>query len=449
MNKKTYVSFFIAIFGIFSLIIGITYALFISGNTSNEVQVIKTGSLNLTLTESGDIELLDLVALTDEEGLTQDSYYEFDLTNNGDIDANYKVYLMDDADKIIEYTGTLLDDKYIRFSIEVNNLKYGVMSLEEVNRLLNEKKLQVGQTDNYKLRLWLNFDALTEDEIASMEGQSIFLKLKITAEQVFKTQYPLLADKIMEQGVVTTGSGLYASTDTNSGKPTYYYKGAVENNYVSFAGYTWRVIRINEDGTVRLIMEDGINNTAYYAFNLTNNEYKYMYYSESNVDGGAMKRLEDWYDDKLSSYDSLIATSTYCEQAKVKYGSDATSGNATMELYDNYTSDFRCKTDENEKGIVNSKIGLVSIDELLHAGGIFYTNNDYYLVNGQWFWTISPSGFDSNTNYARAWYASLDGNVDRSGVINVNVLRSVISLKAGTLVSGRGTSDNPWIVKNS
>ena len=27
---------------------------------------------------------------------------------------------------------------------------------------------------------------------------------------------------------------------------------AVKNNYVSFAGFTWRIVRINEDGTIRI-----------------------------------------------------------------------------------------------------------------------------------------------------------------------------------------------------
>ena len=34
---------------------------------------------------------------------------------------------------------------------------------------------------------------------------------------------------------------------------SYYYRGAVKNNYVSFAGFTWRIIRRNGDGSVRLI----------------------------------------------------------------------------------------------------------------------------------------------------------------------------------------------------
>jgi len=45
--------------------------------------------------------------------------------------------------------------------------------------------------------------------------------------------------------------GLYATTDDDG--TTYFYRGAVKNNYVSFGGYIWRVIRINGNGTIRMI----------------------------------------------------------------------------------------------------------------------------------------------------------------------------------------------------
>ena len=34
---------------------------------------------------------------------------------------------------------------------------------------------------------------------------------------------------------------------------TYYFRGNVENNYVKFANYYWRIIRINGDGTIRIV----------------------------------------------------------------------------------------------------------------------------------------------------------------------------------------------------
>ena len=45
--------------------------------------------------------------------------------------------------------------------------------------------------------------------------------------------------------------GLYATQDDVG--ESYYYRGNVKNNYVSFAGYIWRIVRVNGNGSVRLI----------------------------------------------------------------------------------------------------------------------------------------------------------------------------------------------------
>ena len=51
-----------------------------------------------------------------------------------------------------------------------------------------------------------------------------------------------------------TKYGYLCSTSDDYGT-TYYYRGKVSNNYVKFAGYYWRIVRINGDGTIRLIYD--------------------------------------------------------------------------------------------------------------------------------------------------------------------------------------------------
>ena len=55
--------------------------------------------------------------------------------------------------------------------------------------------------------------------------------------------------KIKEANVAA--AGIYKAEDDYG--DSYYYRGKVTNNYVSFAGYIWRIIRINGDGSIRLI----------------------------------------------------------------------------------------------------------------------------------------------------------------------------------------------------
>ena len=281
---------------------------------------------------------------------------------------------------------------------------------------------------------------------------------EITCEFVFRDTQTL-ANKILSSNTLITDtptlttssnntsdkSGLYSSTATNTGKPTYYFRGNVENNYVSFAGQTWRIVRINEDGTVRIVMQDGINSNANIAFNSNYNNYTYMYYTNSQ----AKTTLESWYQTNIGSKADLaknVASGAYyCEQAKAKYEDGATSGSATMTTYNKYTPDFKCSSDGNGKGVVSANVGLLSYDEVLYAGGYYgKSNNSYYLYNNTYFWTMSPAGFASGRSLV--WDVYTSGNIDNYYVNGTYAVRAVLNLTDDTLATGSGTSSDPFVV---
>ena len=249
----------------------------------------------------------------------------------------------------------------------------------------------------------------------------------------------------------TDASGLYVSTDTNTGKPTYYFRGNVENNYVKFAGFTWRIVRINEDGTIRIIMQDGINGDAQYQFNSNNNNYTYMYYTNNS---NAKIQLESWYQTNIGSKSDLaknVASGAYyCEQAKAKYKDSCTSGSATMTTYSKYTPDFKCSSDGNGKGVVNASVGLLTYDEVVYAGGYYNQNNsNYYLYNSAICWlTMSPAGF-AYGSYSLVWVVNKTGIINVRDVIGLDErLRAVLNLTSDTQISdGDGTKENPFVVE--
>ena len=270
---------------------------------------------------------------------------------------------------------------------------------------------------------------------------------------IFGKQYSV----IQKEPTLTTSSnnssdasGLYVSTATNTGDPTYYFRGNVENNYVSFAGQTWRIVRINEDGTIRIIMQDGINNNATYKFNSNNNNYTYMYYSNSE----AKTVLENWYQINVGSKANLIKNivsgNYYCEQIKVKYHSSYTTGQSSVPIYQEYEPNFKCETDGNGKGMVNSNVGLITYDEMVYTGGYYYIeNNKYFLFNGFYSWTMSPSGVAA-TSGTKVWgiYDHDIANVKNGCYVSSGLtLRPVINLKSDVKVSGTGTNSDPFVVE--
>ena len=290
---------------------------------------------------------------------------------------------------------------------------------------------------------------LLNNNLALKDGNSLNQEVSI---------YRVLSKAILEDNKLITAtptlttssnntndaSGLYSSTATNTGEPTYYFRGNVTNNYVKFAGFTWRIVRINEDGTVRLIMQDGINNNTNYQFNSNYNNYTYMYYTNSN----AKTTLENWYQTNIGSKADLaknVASGNYyCEQAKQKRADSYTSGSATMTTYNKYTPDFKCESDGNGKGIVNASVGLLNYDEVAYAGGYPYSNNNsYYLYNSaiDW-WTMSPASFSGS--YSCVWYISTSGSNYDHHIYDTYHLRAVLNLTANTQIIGNGTSSNPY-----
>ena len=238
-------------------------------------------------------------------------------------------------------------------------------------------------------------------------------------------------------------SGLYKSTDTNSGNPTYYFRGNVINNFVSFAGFKWKVIRINENGTIRMILDGNIGSTAYQS---VYDSYEKMYYSNGSL---AKEKIDDWYRTNIldKGYDSYVATGLFCEQAKVKYLDRFSSGKASTVVYTEYKPNFRCETDGNGKGILHSKVGLVSYDEVIHAGGYYGKGNtSFYLQGRSGGWMISP---DCTVTNARVWAFDGGGIMHGSNVEVSEILSPVINLKANVVVSGLGTSSKPYVVQTN
>ena len=263
------------------------------------------------------------------------------------------------------------------------------------------------------------------------------------------------------------GQGLYyTSTNTEDNKVTYYFRGAVENNYVSFANNIWRIIRINEDGSVRLIKQDSI---GYSTFNSTPSGNAYVGYmygtadattyeaTHANTNSSTIKTaIDTWYSANLSTYSSYLADAGFCGDRSVASGTGigtaTTYYGARNRLSTNKTPQFKCPqtndlytTATSTKGnkALDYPIGLITADEVAYAGGVYASyNEEYYLRD--WYWTMSPY-------YAAS--VAYEFEIQRGSITNEDVHRSrsvlpVINLKSTTqVVSGDGTKTNPYIIK--
>ena len=274
--------------------------------------------------------------------------------------------------------------------------------------------------------------------------------------------------------------GVYAVSDEMYGGTSYYWRGAVTNNYVKFGGFCWRIVRINGDGSMRLIYDGttchangevttdsiAVSNVAYNTM-YDKSEYVGWTYVEGKQrpeirsaikQSNAKNKIEEWYNTNLASYSSKIADGKFCNardvgEAPLSWGSGyvttwSSTGNKFAYIGIQKRTDSSPSLSCNKDDIYTLKIGLLTLDDVIYAGGI-KSNNLYYLYNGQKYWTISPSQW--NGTIARVFSINENGFITNGddGVTDINVgIRPVINLKSDITVSGGdGTQSNPYVVQ--
>ena len=92
---------------------------------------------------------------------------------------------------------------------------------------------------------------------------------------------------------------------------SYYYRGAVKNNYVSFAGFIWRIIRRNGDGSVRMIYSGKSTSDTGDAVTIGNSQFNSKYWDPTYV---GYKYNEDFSlheSNETTGYDWFTNTTKY------------------------------------------------------------------------------------------------------------------------------------------
>jgi len=226
--------------------------------------------------------------------------------------------------------------------------------------------------------------------------------------------------------------GLIESSDDYG--TSYYFRGNVANNYVVFAGLSWRIVKINGDGTIKLVLDELINNNIQY--------YKNEEFDLNFINSNIYEELTSWYNENLNPYDHFIANYKYCMDGT----SDNYGYSALTRIYTNHDPIFQCLGETS-----TLKIGLLTADEVALAGAIKNVNNQkYYLYNenitGGW-WTLSPA---KNNN---GHYSFIE--ISKTGSMNEGTTgtlfrgnRPVINLVKKTTVTGTGTPEDPYVVNN-
>ena len=274
---------------------------------------------------------------------------------------------------------------------------------------------------------------------------------------------------------------------------SYYYRGNVTNNYVKFAGFYWRIIRINGDGTVRVIYDgtsahanserstDRQIGTSAFNDKYGDNAYVgYMYgktgastYAEThaNTNNSTIKTyLDTWYENNIkgTTNEQYIADNIFCNDRSFASNNSGTGAGRSNTNYrwlnfaDNANNNkmmltcpqkndaFTVNDTSKGNGALTYGVGLVAIDEVVLAGGWASYNSNYYLYSGLSYWTMSPSnntGVKSlrRTNERLVNSLGIADSDDYSRNVDYTYgARPVFNLKSEVLLQGTGTASDPY-----
>lgn len=333
---------------------------------------------------------------------------------------------------------------------------------------------------------FLCFIALMMGLLASYANSALILR-KINAPIVYdnKNFEEYLVDLILKETPKTNPaeSGLF--TDSDDEGTSYYFRGLVNNNYVEFANLTWRVVRINGDRTIRLVLEQslesslfnpqpgGVNNVGYTYNNPvecteTNEctskydpiDKKFKNYvnnrAESSMTNSDIKEYleNDWYKSTIidKKLDDHVAEGIYCNDTTSEDVSEGLHYGTYLRIVDVKAPSLMCPdTDKNYGGVYRLKVGLLSADEIMLAGYQYKKTSSSYLSNGSGYWSMSPYYYNSSNGFVQIFLAMgsslLDSSNPGASQATHGRARPVINLKEDVLVlKGDGTKDNPYVI---
>jgi len=305
--------------------------------------------------------------------------------------------------------------------------------------------------------------------------------------------------------VSTASEALLASTEDDYGT-SYYFRGAVKNNYVEFANKCWRIVRVGGDGSVKLILHNdntakaanpcnSANNSTSAAFarysgityksvfNTNHNDNAYVGFMYGTAGSSTyeathantnksriLTNLETWYNNNLKTYESVIDDTAWCTDKTnvtdttydpfswgdvngLGYAKNKTYYGATQRLISINGSaggtgpSLKCN---GELSKITSKIGLVTADELAFAGYVYNLQNTttYLQENATDTYWYSLSPFCFSGDYSNIWIVNGGSSYYVNYFANnTGGVRPSISLKSTTNVTGEGTSSSPFVVK--
>lgn len=254
----------------------------------------------------------------------------------------------------------------------------------------------------------------------------------------------------------------------------------------------WRIIRMNGDGSVRVIYDGTsahangeassdrqIGTSAFNDGEIIDNAYiGYMYgdskglkgstsyeLAHANINDSRIKdHLDSWYGKNIkgTSNEKYIVDNIFCNDRSLAPNNSGTGAGRSQTYYRWYNfanssnnnkmmltcpqknDAFTVNDTSKGNGALTYGIGLITADEVVLGGGWSSDNSNYYLYTGREYWTSSPYDYSRRPGAVERLVYS-NGIADYNYAVSSTLgARPVISLTSEILEQGDGTASNPF-----
>lgn len=249
----------------------------------------------------------------------------------------------------------------------------------------------------------------------------------------------LYNELISQNNIVTNDAGLYQVNNQ------YVFRGETVNNYVKFSNRIWRIVKIDSNNDIVLILDN------YFSFmhnwddrynENTNYNSGYNEYSKSRI----KDFFNDMYNDSLNSKESnknVLLTKSSVKKI-VDYNLCVDKASVNQELKNNYG----CSVTLN-----NVKIGLLTLSDYINASlDSSCKNSDSrscqnynYLAKKSGSWWLATANSENNTD---VYMVASRGRIFTSKASRIAYIRPVIHLSKNIkYTSGNGTENKPYVIE--
>ena len=503
MKKRKYLVYGISLMIV--LLIGLTYAYFSIIILGEKKKVtVNTTDLRIVFDNGDDIEGINVEpgwSITKTFSVENKTNYEYkynlvfkDLINTF-VTKGYLVYKITSTDggyNMTEYVdipkSNTFSDAIIEYSISIASNKKHNYTIEL--KYINDVNVDQGDDMGKELSANIYIESGTEKPILLSEA---ILRDNPTISE--RTDFSVT-------NVSNTTGTIYKTNKTEDGSDVYYYSGNTTKNWIKFGDFYWKIIRTNEDGSVRLLYSGTSPDTiiATIGSSVFNNNYDdamyvgYMYGTSGSLENNRTNEndstiktfIDTWYENNLlNKYDKFIGRSAiYCndrsyDSSKYSYSSGGFYYSSHTRLSASKTPTYKCggdgagglfesiqaiadkfsaSTSGGGNGQLRYPIALMTADEVVFAGGNigtaltspyawFYTNSLGESIMGvnNW-WVMSPYAWrNSYSGLLRIYGSNNPGYIYNNYVNSSIAVRPVISLKACVNIkSGNGTVEKPY-----